>query len=153
MCANATKQNPSQAVPKSPQKQATTDTSIQISESLLPVFIAEMNNRSRFYVTQLWQVPFAYFAVVGVFIGSIADKSKTILWVGLLVSAVFGLMVLWHMVGLKEGTDRAVANLASLEGSGRLIHIAQNRPFHFNIFMWTVGLAAIFFAVAAYKLW
>ena len=76
--------------------------------------LAELNSRSRWYSSQLWQVPFAYLGITGVVIAGLVDKNS-ILVLGLIATGLFGICVLVHMYGMKDGERRAVQNLQKIE--------------------------------------
>lgn len=77
----------------------------------------ELNERSRVYMTQVWQVPFAYIATVAVSSGTLLDKGapREVAAAGLLVASVSGLVVLWHQQGAMDGSRRAVHNMRAVE--------------------------------------
>ena len=76
--------------------------------------LAELNSRSRWYSSQLWQVPFAYLGITGVVLAGLADKNS-ILVLGLIAIGLFGICVSIHMYGMKDGEHRAVRNLQKIE--------------------------------------
>ncbi len=82
-------------------------------ESLI-VQLAELNSRSRWYSSQLWQVPFAYLGISGFVIAGLPDN-KSILALGLIAIGLFGICVLIHMHGMKDGERRAVQHLQKIE--------------------------------------
>lgn len=115
---------------------------------LLPVLVTEMNNRSRWYISQLWQVPFAYFALVGVLISTVDDKWSSYLSIALPACAVFGGLVFWHMCYLQKGAERAIENLGCVERGDALMHRAQYKRSFFLPFFIAVGLAVLLLLIA-----
>ncbi len=77
--------------------------------------LSELNSRSRWYTSRLWQVPFAYLGLTGLVLVNLADKSALGLSLGFIVSAIFGVLVLVHIYGVRDGEKRAVKNLQDIE--------------------------------------
>jgi len=115
--------------------------------------LSELNERSRWYAAQVWQVPFAYLGIVGLVITQVVDKHSDQLWLAFIGAGVFGLFVLWHMRDLQDGVRRAVLNLQSLERGGGLITLAQYKPRYLRPFFFVVGLAVIASFLASYGLY
>lgn len=83
----------------------------------LRVQLSELNIRGRWYSSQLWQLPFAYFGVSGLVVGQALTRNTTYLPVILIAVAIFGFFVIWHMIGILDGQKRSVDNIQSIEKS------------------------------------
>jgi hypothetical protein len=92
------------------------------------VQLVELNSRSRWYATQLWQVPFAYLGVTGVVITSALDKKSTFLPCIFFASAIFGVFVARHAAGITDGLRRSVTNLQHAEEKLHLPRTAEYKP-------------------------
>ena len=79
------------------------------------VQLVELNNRSRWYSSQLWQVPMAYLGLTGIFLANTGDVGQGFRTIAFLGSAVLGCVVLWHIKRIKADQDRAVRNLQCVE--------------------------------------
>ncbi|MBU4480558.1 hypothetical protein KKG48_03925 [Patescibacteria group bacterium] len=86
--------------------------------------LAELNSRSRWYSSQLWQVPFAYLGIAGVVLARLADKNS-IFGLGLIATGLFGIFVSIHMYGMQNGERRAVRNLQKIEKELKLEPTAE----------------------------
>ena len=76
----------------------------------------ELNDRSRMYNSQIWQVPFAYFGLTILVISTIMNNANTYIFVFSLILEVFlGIAVIIHMFGLQDGINRAVNNIEKIE--------------------------------------
>jgi len=100
----------------------------------LHVQLTELNNRSRWYCSQLWQIPFAYVGICGITIGSILSSSNTLhpgsyLGVVSVVLAVIGMLITGHVFAIMKLQDMAIEKLQDVEKSlgiavdGRAINI------------------------------
>ena len=94
----------------------------------LRVQLSELNTRSRWYSTQLWHVPFAFFGVTGVVVAQVAARAIHLLPAVFFSAAIFGAFVLWHMVGMIQGEKRAVYNLQETERLLALPSTAKYKP-------------------------
>ena len=105
----------------------------------------ELNNRSRWYSTQLWAVPFAYLGVSSVAIFGVLDKAEKYLWSVFLVCALLGAFVIWHMFKIKDGEKRAVENLIEIENLLKLNPSAEYKdyiiPFFVAVWIFVIGFA------------
>jgi len=117
-------------------------------EESLRVQLAELNNRSRWYSSELWQVPFAYLGLSGVVIAQVADKASEYLSLVFLVSAVFGVFVIWHMSRLRSSEQRAIKHLQETEKALNLSETAQAGK-GWKIFQVAVVVAVVAYAAAA----
>jgi hypothetical protein len=108
--------------------------------------LTELNNRARWYSTQLWAVPVAYLGISSVAIAGFLKDVKEYLWVALLACALIGAFVIWHMQGIRDGEKRAVENLQKLEAQLRLPPTAEFK--HYTI----PFLAAVWVFTSAFAL-
>jgi hypothetical protein len=102
--------------------------------------LTELNIRARTYTTQMWTVPLTYLGVVAVFLAG--ENVKVSLTARLLVSSALGLFVMWHLVGVEDGRDRAVRALQAIERELGLSPTAKSRRW----LMWPLPTATGFFA-------
>ncbi|OGW55626.1 MAG: hypothetical protein A2Y81_00365 [Nitrospirae bacterium RBG_13_43_8] len=77
--------------------------------------LTELNNRSRWYSTQLWQLPFTYLAVTAIVIANLESQKTYIVGLSFLAAFILGIFVSWHMKGILDGEKRAVKNLQKVE--------------------------------------
>lgn len=97
-------------------------------DSLLAQFV-ELNSRSRWYSSQLWQVPFAYLGITGVTTAGLAySDHKILLPFAFIVAGLFGICVFLHTVGMRDGERRAVENLKNVEKQLNLQLTAEYKP-------------------------
>jgi len=76
----------------------------------------ELNDRSRMYNSQIWQVPFAFFGLTILVLSTIMNNSNTYLFVfSLVLELSLGVAVIIHMLGLQDGIKRAVTNIKIIE--------------------------------------
>jgi len=121
------------------------------NKTLLSV-LSELNNRSRWYSSQIWQIPFAYLGITGV-LATLTLKDKPLpdsmdffIPYFFILFGIIGLLVFVHMIGLMNGEKRAVENLQALEN-----HIFQNvlqntpslQPAEYRPFLYVWPLAFI----------
>ena len=90
--------------------------------------LTELNARGRWYSTQLWQVPFAYLGLTGLTIANAAGKSGVSLSVILFACGLFGLFVVVHTIGLRNGEKRAVRDIQDVEDQLHLTRTALYKP-------------------------
>ncbi|KAB2935344.1 MAG: hypothetical protein F9K24_01045 [Leptonema illini] len=81
----------------------------------LRVQLVELNNRSRWYSSELWRVLFTFLGLSGGGILSVADNSKFHLGTVLLASGLLGLFVLWHTCKVRKHEIEAVGHLQDTE--------------------------------------
>lgn len=108
----------------------------------------ELNTRSRWYSSQLWQIPFAYLGVTGIVLGRLAGESRCQLSLGLLCSGIFGILVSVHIFGLMNGEKRAVTGLEEVESKLGLEPTAKYKPFYVIPLALSVVCATIFYFLA-----
>jgi len=109
--------------------------------------LIELNNRSRAYTAQLWQLPLAYLAAAGLVV---AGTKESGLPVALLSVGLAGLLVLWHLLAIDDGRRRSVKHLQRVEGELHLTQTAEDRPGYFlplHLMVFFATLAAIGTAV------
>jgi hypothetical protein len=114
----------------------------------------ELNERARWYSSQLWQVPFAFLGIVGITLGAFLGKGNTMTGLSFLVLGGFGIAVILHMRGLADGERRAVLNLQKIEAQLRLEQTAIYKPrevwVSFNIAI--IGITVLCFFLGIYFL-
>jgi hypothetical protein len=114
----------------------------------LRVQLTELNNRGRWYSSQLWQVPFAYLALVGVALTADLHAGLPALSSRFIAVAALGLAVTWHMFGMINGERRAVTNLQEVEAalqipSTVLYKPGYTQPLLAAVLLTTLGAAAM----------
>jgi hypothetical protein len=115
--------------------------------------LTELNSRSRWYTSQLWQVPFAYLAITGVGLAGLANKSHTIFAIALIAAAVFGGCALMHLVGMLDGVRRAVKNLKKVEKKLELDPTVKYRSFYeWPLLLVLILAIALYFSGGIYLL-
>lgn len=79
--------------------------------------LKELNQRSRTYGRQFWQVPFAYLAASGVVLVQLAHKSETPtpLRIALIIIAVIGGFTIWHLAHIYRAAHRCFYGLRDIE--------------------------------------
>lgn len=86
-------------------------------EKNLNTLLTEANNRTRWYSSQLWQLPFAYIGLTAIaiaqFMESMDGRSKLVYLVTF--NAIIGITVIWHMNKVKKAQLRAIDVLIFLE--------------------------------------
>jgi hypothetical protein len=76
----------------------------------------QLNQRARWYSTQLWLVPFTYFGLIGVGFEKInAFKETYLKSTGLLLMAFFSLAIFVHVSSVKYYERKAVKAMKDLE--------------------------------------
>jgi uncharacterized integral membrane protein len=89
---------------------------IKYSKEELIAQLHELNDRSRMYNSQIWQVPFAYFGLTILVITTIMNNTNTYTFVfSLIFELSLGVAVIIHMLGLQDGINRAVSNVKKVE--------------------------------------
>jgi hypothetical protein len=111
----------------------------------LRVQLTELNNRSRWYSAELWQIPFAYLGLTGLIIVQIADKTPRHLGLAFITAAVFGVFVIIHMFKIRKHEIRAVEDLQETEAKLNLKPTAKSSS-GLKVFQIAVLLAVIAFA-------
>ncbi|MBI5196579.1 MAG: hypothetical protein HZA10_09670 [Nitrospirae bacterium] len=111
----------------------------------LRVQLSELNNRSRWYSAELWQIPFVYLGLTGLTIVQVADKTPKHLGLSFITAAVFGVFVIIHMFKIRKHETRAVEHLKKTETALHLPPTAKSSSGP-TIFQVAVFLAVIAFA-------
>jgi len=133
------------------------ETNAKPSPDALATQLAELNNRARWYSTQLWTVSFAYLGISAVAITGFLKDAKEYLWIVLLACALFGFFVVRHMEGVRDGERRAVENIQRVEA---LLHIpvtAESKGYTvpFRVAVWIFialfAIAGIFLACRQFR--
>jgi Flp pilus assembly protein TadB len=122
----------------------------EVSNESLRVQLAELNNRSRFYSGQIWQLPLAYLVAVGLVLAQLKDG---VLVIGFLAAGVLGVLLLIHLFGIDDGRRRATRHLQRLERELNLTQTAEEKRGYTAPLLATVALATVSFFVAAVVLW
>ena len=91
----------------------------------------ELNNRSRWYSSNLWQIPFAYFAIFTIVLVQVMKEFPNYFPLVLLSTGFFGVFVIWHMVGVIDGEKRAVQNLKEIENQLNLKQTVAYKPINY----------------------
>lgn len=89
----------------------------QPSIDVLKEQLKELHTRCRWYSSQLWYIPFAYFGIVALVLGNLTktEIERFHLSLGLFACGFVGVFVLWHMFNIQDGEHRAVRNLQKVE--------------------------------------
>lgn len=126
----------------------------------LRVQLTELNNRSRWYSSQLWQLPFAYLGVTGLLFGGVAGGGLFEWLILCLVVFLSGPFVIEHMANIADGERRAVKNLIAVEEKLGLPNTAQYKesyttPLHrlVRVVFVVSGFASLFIASKLLSFW
>lgn len=89
----------------------------------------QLNQRSRWYSTQMWYVPFAFVGIISLGIGKINDVPEPLKTFALLMLSFFSLAAFVHVTTLKYYERRAVRGMQQLEdpvfsGGGSLCYMS-----------------------------
>ena len=101
------------------------DVKFDIDAESLRVQLTELNNRSRFYSGQIWQLPLVYLAAVGLVLAQLKDR---VLVIGFLAGGALGVLLLIHLFGIDDGRRRATRHLQRVEGELGLTQTAEEKP-------------------------
>lgn len=102
----------------------TSDDAMPEPESL-QTQLTQLNERSRAYTTQMWQLPLGYVAAAGL---ALSGTKGSALPIGLFAVGIAGLLVFFHLNAIDDGRRRAVENIQRLERELKLTETAQERP-------------------------
>lgn len=80
----------------------------------------QLNQRSRWYSSQLWYVAFAYMALVGVGAEKLINLPDLQRGIGFIVLSIFSLAVFVHVTEIKHYERRAVVAMRKLEEGDNL---------------------------------
>ena len=75
----------------------------------------QLNQRSRWYSSQLWYVPFAFVGIISLGIGNIAEVPEYLKTLVLLMFSLFSLSAFVHVSSLKYYERKAVWDLRKLK--------------------------------------
>jgi len=75
----------------------------------------ELNQRSRWYSSQLWYVPFAYIGIIGIGVEKVHNLPYPLRNFAYLMLAFFSLAVFVHVSSLKFNERRAILSMQKLE--------------------------------------
>jgi hypothetical protein len=114
------------------------------------VQLAELNNRSRAYSAQLWQLPLAYLGAAGLVLSGLESSARPL---GFVFSGVVGLLVFWHLLGMEDGRSRAVRHLQRLEDELNLARTAEDKPHYTRPMNYLVLISALASIVIGVCLW
>lgn len=119
-----------------------------VENETLRIQLAELNSRSRLYSSQLWQLPFAYLGLTGIVLAGFADNTSLRLAVALFACGIFGLCVVFHMCGMRDGERRAVDDLQEIEGKLYLEETAEYKPLLYVVPLQVavIGAMIVYFA-------
>jgi len=117
-----------------------------------------LNERSRWYSSQLWQVPFIYVAAAGTLINQALDKDLILGGALIFLSGLLGVIVSIHMKKLKQGEERAVKALISVESNLGFLHKAEHRKeytdiLYYSVYVMGVGLIVVGFIFVFYSIY
>jgi len=105
----------------------------------------QLNQRSRWYSSQLWYIPFAYLGIVGIGLEKILKLSYPLNSLGLVLFSIFSISVFVHVSSIKFYERRTVRSMQEIEdkpisGGGRPWYIS----FDWYIRL-MIGFASYFF--------
>lgn len=107
-----------------------------------------LNERSRWYSSQLWQVPFLYLTITGAFVGQVIDKGAHFLSLASVVGGMLGFVVAYHMQKLKDGEKRAVNALIEIEGHLKIPQRAEHKKEYTDILLRAVQATSLLLLLA-----
>jgi hypothetical protein len=113
----------------------------------LRVQLSELNSRSRWYTSQLWQVPFAYLAITAVALGGVVGKGPKIFGVALIAAAGVGCLIVIHWFAMLNGARRAIDNIREVEQELRLQKTAEYKPWYVFPLLGVVIFAIILYLI------
>jgi hypothetical protein len=105
--------------------------------------LTELNIRARWYSSQLWQVPFAYLGLTGLAVSNAVGKSSSHLPLIFWTCAVFGVCVIVHMTGMRDGEHRAVLNIQEVEDALHLKRTVKYKPLTYGVPLQLMVILAI----------
>jgi len=108
--------------------------------------LTELNNRSRWYSSQLWQLPFTYLAVTAIAIANLEGQNRCIIGLSFLAAFLLVVFVALLMKGILDGEKRAVKNLIEVEKKLALPATAEYRKYTQPLFI-VVILATLIFLI------
>jgi len=120
----------------------------QATQEVLLVQLQILNERSRWYSGQLWQIPFLYLTITGAFVGQVIDKAIHLLSLAAVVGGLLGFVVAYHMGKLKDGEERAVKALIEVESSLKISHRAEHRKEYTDVLLRAVQAMSVLLLVS-----
>jgi len=110
------------------------------NKTYLHIFVTELNNRGRWYSTEIWHVAFAYIGITAIVIGQVINKRPDYLSYVFAANAVLGLFVVWHMTRLRSlftkkdrqlflivDDTQTLKRAKKMEATGKLRHHATGK--------------------------
>lgn len=122
----------------------------KVESDSLRVQLAQLNERSRWYSSQLWQMPFAFLGIVALAVGAVIDQNTTVVGSTFLAIGGFGIAVFIHILGLADGERRAVLNIQKIEEQLDLEQTALYSPkiwFPFQVVVMVVIVACFLLGI------
>lgn len=77
--------------------------------------LAQLNEKVRVYVGRLWQLPFAYLTVTGVFFVNAGDAGTRRLFVLALLMIILGVLSFWSTTHIEGRINQTVADIDEIE--------------------------------------
>jgi hypothetical protein len=113
--------------------------------------LTELNQRGRWYSSQLWQVPFAYLGLTGLAVANATGKNSCYLPLIFWACSAFGVCVLVHMHGMRDGERRAVVNIQETEDALYLKRTVEYKSRTYTVpFQIAVSLAILGYFLAGF---
>lgn len=105
----------------------------------------QLNQRSRWYSSQLWYIPFAYLGIVGIGLEKILKLSYPLNSLGLVLFSIFSMSVFVHVSSIKFYERRTIRSMQEIEdkpisGGGRPWYLSFD--WHIRLM---IGFASYFF--------
>jgi len=122
----------------------------KVENDTLRAQLHELNERARWYSSQIWQVPFAFLGIAALVIGMVIEKNDPAKALAYLVVSGLGIAVLIHVQGLADGEKHAVENIRTIEGQLHLEQTAEYKPDiwkSFPVVVIIVTTACLFFGI------
>jgi hypothetical protein len=119
------------------------------TETTLLSQLVQLNERSRWYSQQGWQVPFAYLGVTALIANAISGTARAELVIGASAVAALGTAVWIHATYMRRRAHRAVALLRDVESQLGITGHAIPGAWHYWILNLTIVVTATSSAVYA----
>ena len=123
------------------------------NQDALVAQLKELNERSRTYARQFWQVPFTYLAAGAVLVAQLIERNAPARQLGLTVLGIVGLFITWHMWRLYDPAKRCVDAIQDVEARLSLRITAQWKPDTLNALWWLTLAAAVGSLAVGLFLW
>ena len=123
-----------------------------LTPETLRVQLTELNNRTRWYVAQLWQIPFAYIGITGVTIGTLVDKDKIILGIGSFFLAIAGMIITAYFFLVRSDWKKSITRLQKTERTLGIKEedIASDKEFDLALMVILIILTIIFLILVGF---